>query len=1039
MKVIKKHFVIINIILLITTNILGQTIGDSQTFKEYADLKFQNLNKSIISTGILYDRMFPIADLTRFKKANQFSDTTNSRHFLQAYYELYNSSYNNNSLKSPELLDSELDINPNITNGVPIGVLNFKYNVIDSNAFIDNLLDSNNTGQLLDVNGRTRSPYLTLESFLASPIISDGDIFEEDQYYNFYLDSKFFIQNNNLDIKQIKIDFGDGQGEWIVNNPFSSNILTRSSILHSITKKIGKILIGRITVIGIDIVGAWVTYGNPFKIFARPKKEKYSLTPCKGGFSGGVKWVIEPDANTLTGINSTYNNPILSYQKKIDRRYYVNVKDTAYFFFSNDGNNCNGRIVKRPIIFIDGFDPTNSRDVGMIYENYINQKVSRNGTLVSFGDYLSNNGTTNPNDDYDLIILDFKHGNDLIERNAMTLVALIDRLNKTYGNSYLQDITLIGPSMGSLIAQYALSYMEKNHIEHKVKTFISFDGPHQGANVPIGIQNYIEYISSRGILKGINLIREGLYNGLAAKQMIAHHHSANSQFPAPSQLRSQFLQNLSTVGEYPQLCRKVAIINGAKNGILNPNHSTNSTLIDIEINRGGWKSLWGLCDNYICKKIKWIARTSTNSTLNKTTEMWTASPLYNTLFWLPLGTVNYYTEAAWGGSSLDNAPGGLIGNVFSENFKSNLTFWAKEMVYLITGDKPTFNININNFTMMPSYGAADIRYPNKNLYQRIDQCPPTPFDYIYAPSSNQEHVSINNESSFWFENEIKNILPNNTNPSMPVINREFNSEDCFSMNLTVSPTNSSCYNWEVTGDLLLNGANQNLICGSNSVTVSSMSGHGGSISVRYYNGVCYSSTKQLCFDPCLPWNNPNFQWIYSSPMTGEPLQAQVNSFPNALYYQWFINGQLIETTSSPFLSTYNWPCIYEGSGLTVYAVTDCGRTVGINGGNYWPICYNTSALKLNIDVYPNPAKSDVTVAIKNKESFNKENKIINKYYLNQITEIRIFTKTGILKNILYYTKGSKNITLKIDNYPPDIYYLEVSDGTRKVRTSLIIK
>lgn len=66
----------------------------------------------------------------------------------------------------------------------------------------------------------------------------------------------------------------------------------------------------------------------------------------------------------------------------------------------------------------------------------------------------------------DFIVLDFKHGNDLLERNALTLVALIQRLNQTYASGYDQDITVIGPSMGSLIAQYALAYMEHNNIPH---------------------------------------------------------------------------------------------------------------------------------------------------------------------------------------------------------------------------------------------------------------------------------------------------------------------------------------------------------------------------------------------------------------------------------------------------------------------------------------------------------------------------------------------------------------------------------------------
>ena len=744
---------------------------DTMPYKAYSDFKLQNLNKTIISSGILYDRVFPVADIEMFKQLDQVTDTTGPRHFLQAYYELYEAAYNNNGWLSPDDLEENLITNAHV-NAIPIGILNYKYNVMDSNAYVDNLIDTLLNGQFVDEAGRPRSPYFNYSTFIASPIISDEAVFVEDEVYTFYLDEQFFLNNDFIDIQQVRIDFGDGEAEWVVNNPFGGSVQRSTSFINSITKRIGKTIIGRVIVIGIDLAGHSIQYGNPFKILSKKKKDEYALTPCKGGKGGGTKWVIDPDPAKLSPINAQYGNPSVIHNQLIRTGpglfdfILEPVKDTAYFFFKDDVNNCVNKIVRRPVIFIDGFDPTNTRKVGDIYQDFINRQVDRNGNSNTlFGDYLLDNGNTDLNDDLDLIIFDFKHGNDLLERNAMALVALIERLNQTYGANYLQEITLIGPSMGSVIAQYALAYMEHNNIQHRVRTYISFDGCHQGANVPIGLQNYVEYITKRGILKGIKPIREGLYNGLAAKQMLAHHHSANAQFPAPDALRNQFLQNLNAVGEYPQLSRNVALLNGASNGTLNPFHTTNSPILDIEIKRKGWKSIWGLCNDNICKKIKWTARTATHNGTNKTAEMWTASPLYNVLFWVPLGQKNYYTQAAWGNSSLDNAPGGLIGKRFSDDLETHGTFLAKELIYLLTGDKPSFNININNFTMMPSYSAADIRYTTKNLYQRIDQCPPTPFDYIYAPTENQEHSSVSVEGAGWFENETRGIFPacNNCN------------------------------------------------------------------------------------------------------------------------------------------------------------------------------------------------------------------------------------------------------------------------------------
>lgn len=584
-------------------------------------------------------------------------------------------------------------------------------------------------------------------------------------WHRFYIDAQFFLRNGNRNIQSISIDFGDGQPAWVVNNPFNSGSSRTTGFFASILKYLTGDIKGRITVVE-NIFSGPITWGSPFVFTVENTKQYAPLTLCKGG---GVKWVINAPASRLAPINTQYNNWDVEVKNDDD----MPVKDTAYFYFAGNGSSCDTSKLKRPIVFIDGFDPGNKRTVQKIYEEYINKQVQRNGNHVFFGDYLLSQ-------DYDFVILDFKNGNDLIERNAMTLVSLIERLNQTYSSTMLQGITVIGPSMGSLVAQYALAYMEKNNITHNVKTFISFDGAHQGANVPIGLQYFLEYLTKRGILPGSKKIRNGLYNGIAAKQMIAHHASAKSNFPAPDALRTKFLQNLAAVGEYPQLCRKVAIINGTNTGTLNPshtNHTGSSTLLQIVTQKAGWKSLWGACNNKVCKKFDWKVNRAPSSGNQKVTEMWTADPLFSLLSWSPPGQKNYYADAAWGNSSLDNAPGGrtinFFGNQPGQVIEENVLFWLSEALYLLTGSKRTsFSQNLNAFTMMPSYSAADLRFPSKNLYMRWDNqylCGKTPFDYVYAPPVNEEHVLVTGTSSQWFENEIRcdvSVLPTHIDPNM---------------------------------------------------------------------------------------------------------------------------------------------------------------------------------------------------------------------------------------------------------------------------------
>ena len=146
-------------------------------------------------------------------------------------------------------------------------------------------------------------------------------------------------------------------------------------------------------------------------------------------------------------------------------------------------------------------------------------------------------------------------GADYIERNAMVLVELINRLKPFVdidpATQQPYQFTIIGPSMGGLISRYALAYMEKQaaagaappagqtaaYWQHNTATWLSFDAPHQGAVVPLGDQAYLKFFQGLS-----DAARKSLYTTLyspAAKQMLVHHVLADSRtrrrarFPRP--------------------------------------------------------------------------------------------------------------------------------------------------------------------------------------------------------------------------------------------------------------------------------------------------------------------------------------------------------------------------------------------------------------------------------------------------------------------------------------------------------------------------
>jgi hypothetical protein len=53
---------------------------------------------------------------------------------------------------------------------------------------------------------------------------------------------------------------------------------------------------------------------------------------------------------------------------------------------------------------------------------------------------------------------DIDGGSDYIQRNAFTLVKLIDTINGMKASN-ADSLIIVGPSMGGLISRYALTYM----------------------------------------------------------------------------------------------------------------------------------------------------------------------------------------------------------------------------------------------------------------------------------------------------------------------------------------------------------------------------------------------------------------------------------------------------------------------------------------------------------------------------------------------------------------------------------------------------
>ncbi len=341
-----------------------------------------------------------------------------------------------------------------------------------------------------------------------------------------------------------------------------------------------------------------VTYG------AAGIKQLNFIITCSDGSQRTAKSELEVDPNARTAattypyfdgistVDSTRIQADIPFQGYDEWVPYQGKGDILTYYASARSQ------LRKPIILIDGFDPTDGRSAQLFYNRNMLYKDG-DGRDQNLGDKFREN---TPGNGYDVVILnapkyeytsvqelvcpifnfegtscwfqDVKRyragGGDYIERNAMVLVKLIQTVNQQLqANGSSEKITIIGPSMGGLISRYALRYMEQNNMNHNCKLWVSFDSPHHGASIPIGLQAMLVHMGTDMGLEGARKAVGDLLLAPAARQMLIHHYEGTvNEHPGGSPgFRDRFAQTMNAMG-FPQApcLRRVALNNGSKNG-----------------------------------------------------------------------------------------------------------------------------------------------------------------------------------------------------------------------------------------------------------------------------------------------------------------------------------------------------------------------------------------------------------------------------------------------------------------------------------------
>ncbi|MFJ1801495.1 esterase/lipase family protein [Streptomyces sp. NPDC088180] len=208
--------------------------------------------------------------------------------------------------------------------------------------------------------------------------------------------------------------------------------------------------------------------------------------------------------------------------------------------FPGEGNN--GNLV-RPVILADGFNLGRSK-LDVLYHGL------ENGSFPFISE-LRRRGR-------DVILLGFDERSASILENAETAMAAILRTSA----EQLGDARLAvgGFSMGGIVTRYALAKLETQRMDHRTALYFSYDSPHRGASIPVGVQAFSHFIPFPN-----DFARQ--MDSPAARQMLWQHYDKDTEKITVAPERAEFLDALERVGNWPQIPRLIGVANGRGDGI----------------------------------------------------------------------------------------------------------------------------------------------------------------------------------------------------------------------------------------------------------------------------------------------------------------------------------------------------------------------------------------------------------------------------------------------------------------------------------------
>ncbi|MBL7897446.1 MAG: hypothetical protein JNJ99_02840, partial [Crocinitomicaceae bacterium] len=721
---------------------------------------FGQLPDSLFPTGFLIDRVPDLSELENFLLSdNQNLDTLDIENWFKLNYYIERSKLENTNLIHYDtigfkMIDRYLASDPDANFfELPIIALDYKVNKFKTDAVSD--------GHILFTN----------DQFIPGVLPQDGIEENELFFAGFYADT--------IDRPILKLEFDP----YFIQSNRSAQLIAIQVFINGDTTEIFSGEIGEITNFkaGKNIISFNFIYNDQSEILSH--FEFFYLS------RGRSVWQTNHEENFFDVVGTIINSGLFITLSPDHPSLTYGVLHAC--------NNTSGKIWK-PVIFVSGF--------GMAYPNQALTVAGQKDCVDLYESYnIEGLMTDLRSKGYDVVVVRFIPAVADITKNAALLEQLIHNINaeKLSNNSNFENI-IIGYSSGSMAVRYTLDMMEKKHLEnaaphHHSKLYISFEGEHEGAYVPVGTQAALNQFLAQGFGTIAAQVIHYMANSPQAKQLLKYYWMESGFYgtsytsgQGPHQMRTDFLndmENPAIYGHdkqwekhgyygYPAFTRNVSISNGSRfttqsappviqntpylfdPGHLVFEHSTTNRFWQVKFGDNSWLNS-GISPKTAFKFVAW--------------NQWGTEIMY----WQQLQTNSEYV--LWG-----NSPGGFL---YGEDDMQNTIF--KKMnakIPVVPGWIPGTNADvynylpncftpivathgIRNFNLSPSHPNYNTSYPYHVIYDfqdndlmnigldlagdfiqsdfygypvvghSSDHFSITPFEALYCDEWNQTHIS----------------------------------------------------------------------------------------------------------------------------------------------------------------------------------------------------------------------------------------------------------------------------------------------------------